>query len=114
MTSIVKKSYTDMILDLTNYINTAKDTNALKGNEFAKVIELFGDVAANQAKRGLLTEDEREQIETLLPTDERYFNHPHKDIGRSRKMALESIDMGLEEANRRTMMASPVSYSLRK
>ncbi|MBQ9072568.1 MAG: hypothetical protein IJY25_05375 [Bacilli bacterium] len=115
MTSIVKKSHTDMILDLVNYINSAKDTNALKGDEFAKALELIGDVAANQAKRGLLTEEQRDQIETLLPSDERYFKYPHKDIARSRKMILEGIDMGFEAANRRTMMASPVSsYSLRK
>jgi len=116
MTSIVKDSHTNMILDLTNYINSAKDTKALKGDEFAKVLELIGDLNANQIRKGLVSEEEIETRESFLPSDERYFKYPHKDIPRARKIFLEGDDIALEDANRRSMMASPVqsSYSLKK
>ena len=106
--NIVSERPSDIILNSLNRLSSAKKTAALKPEEFSKLIEVVGDLAANKIKQGKMTE---EQIDSLLSYDNldyRYFSLPHKDLEEAFKRFSEGIYMAQEQRGLRFFQAKQV------
>ena len=72
---------TDVILNSLERFSKAKETGALRDDEFAKIEILIGRLYANLVRMGNKTEEDVEDFERQVPNG-KYdtFNYPHKGL----------------------------------
>ena len=95
----LKDNMTYSLLDYNNYLHETKNNleNLERGNDtLAKCVLLCGELFANKIKKGMVTEEEVESFEVLLPTEE-MFSYNHKDLDLAVKMVKEGNSMALNE-----------------
>ena len=103
----------DVILNSLNGMHDRKSAGALDGQEFANIIVNTGDLLANGIKLGKIKDEDIESVESYLTqflgeNCNNYFDHPHQDLSRAGKTALESIDFAREELEKRSQFSQPV------
>lgn len=107
------RTKTDLIFDLYNRYYDASKSGARTGEELSELLINVGDLFANKVKLGKVSEEEIESVENFLSgflgeNKDKYFNFNHKGLDTAARTVNEGIYVAKEEANKRSMYASPV------
>ena len=109
MTSIVKETSSDTFFKSFEYFSEAKQTGALKGDEFSKIQILLGNIYANLVRRGLRTEEQAENFLEQIPNGKwPCYSYPHNDQEIAYSTIKQDINAALYEQERLNMQSQPV------
>ena len=109
MTSIVKETPTNTFFESFEYFAHAKESGALKGDEFSKIQILLGNIFSNQVRRGLRTEEQAEDFISQIPNGKwNCYNYPHKDQDVAYSTISQDVAAALYDQERLNKQSQPI------